>query len=113
MRLYLAGPMTGYPGMNYQAFHDAAAKLRAMGHFVCSPAELNPPDRTYRQALPNDLTWIFNHAEGIVYLDGWEESRGCAVEHALARCLELPEYALIEVLHPVEVDEALTHRDLP
>lgn len=96
MRIYLAGPMTGYPEFNYPAFHAAATKLRELGHFVCNPAELNPSDRTYRQVLSNDLIWILSHAEAIVYLDGWEASKGCAVEHALAKCLELPEYVLME-----------------
>lgn len=40
-KIYLAGPMSGLPDLNYPAFHAAAAKLRAMGHVVLNPAE-NP-----------------------------------------------------------------------
>lgn len=101
-RIYLAGPMTGYPEHNYPAFLDAAAKIRALGYFVCCPAELNPPDVTYGQALAVDLAWIISHAQGIVFLPGWENSRGCAVEHALARALDLPEYVLMEFTDPVQ-----------
>ena len=90
MRLYLAGPMSGLPQHNYPAFHRWAAAIRGMGHFVCNPAELNPINVSYGQALSVDLAWIIAHAEGVVFMDGWDNSKGCAVEHALARALDLP-----------------------
>ena len=37
-RLYVAGPMTGLPDHNYPAFAEAAARLRAVGYEVESPA---------------------------------------------------------------------------
>ena len=39
MKLYLAGPMRGMPFFNFPAFKDAAAQLRAKGHYVFNPAE--------------------------------------------------------------------------
>ncbi len=38
-KVYLAGPMRGLPLFNFPAFADAAAKLRAQGYDVFSPAE--------------------------------------------------------------------------
>lgn len=87
MKIYLAGPMSGIPDDNYPAFHKAAKKLRAAGHFVLSPAELNPPKGEYRQCLSVDLIWICQHAEAIALLPGWEYSKGAKCEHALAQCL--------------------------
>jgi hypothetical protein len=34
--------MTGLPEFNYPAFHAEAARLRAQGFEVVSPAEINP-----------------------------------------------------------------------
>lgn len=42
MKLYIAGPMTGLPDLNFPAFHAEAARLRALGYEVSNPAEINP-----------------------------------------------------------------------
>lgn len=50
--VYLSGPMTGLPDFNYPAFHDAAQRLRSIGHRVESPAENPPPARRHTLAPP-------------------------------------------------------------
>ena len=87
MKVYLAGPMSGHKDYNYPAFHKAAKRLRAAGHFVLNPAELNPPVKDYRQCLAVDLAWICAHAEAIALMPGWENSRGARVEFDLAIAL--------------------------
>ena len=42
-RIYIAGPMSGLPDLNYPAFHAMAERLRAKGLHVESPAENDPP----------------------------------------------------------------------
>ena len=37
--IYVSGPMSGLPDLNFPAFHAAAAELRALGHTVVNPAE--------------------------------------------------------------------------
>jgi nucleoside 2-deoxyribosyltransferase len=108
MKIYLAGPMRGYPNFNFPAFDFAAAKLREDGHEVFSPAErdrtihgkeleANPTGDeklaveavgfSLRQALAADTHWIANHATAIALLAGWEKSSGVAAELALAKAL--------------------------
>lgn len=110
MRIYLAGPMRGYPDFNFPAFIAAAAWLRAAGHEVFNPAERDldngfSPDGTdgteqdltdlnldLRAALAADLAWICGHADAVATLPGWEKSRGATAEVAAARALNLPVY---------------------
>lgn len=45
-RVYLSGPMTGLPELNFPAFRVEAARLRALGFEVVNPADLNPEPNT-------------------------------------------------------------------
>jgi hypothetical protein len=99
MKLYLAGPMRGIAQFNFPAFDAGAARLRARGHVVISPAELdrqsginenddNLPSDFLRGAMKRDLAAICE-CDGIALLSGWEKSKGVAVELALAKLLGL------------------------
>lgn len=88
VKCYVAGPMTGYPELNYPAFADASAKLRAMGFDVVSPAELNPITTPYREAMQNDIRALIE-CDSITMLDGWENSKGATLEHHISSVLGL------------------------
>jgi hypothetical protein len=110
MKVYLAGPMTGIPQMNFPAFDAAAKDLRARGYDVVSPAELDDPeDRTAALAsedgdinkmgpgrswgffLARDVKLIADEGiEAIVCLQGWQESRGARLETFVARLCDIP-----------------------
>lgn len=80
MRLYLAGPMTGYPQLNFPAFHDMAARLRHLGHDIINPAEINPnPGAAWTECMKADIPQMLT-CEGVVTLPGWERSRGASLE---------------------------------
>lgn len=110
MKIYLAGPMRGYPAFNYPAFHEAAEILREKGHEVFSPAERDiQRDNTdwgavsptgdlaeatkagfsLREALGDDIAYICREAEGVALLPGWEKSKGANAEKATAEALGL------------------------
>jgi nucleoside 2-deoxyribosyltransferase len=97
MKIYVAGPMSGYDDFNFPAFDAASAKLRAEGHEVFSPADEDrriygsmeniKAKANYRDCLRVDLNWILDHAEAIALLPGWEYSKGANAERALAIAL--------------------------
>lgn len=110
MKIYVAGPMRGYPEFNFPAFHAAAARLRAEGHTIFSPAEKDEEVHgkdfssafptgsleaaessgfSLRRALGDDLRWICTEAEGVYLLKGWEASKGALAEKATAEALGL------------------------
>lgn len=116
MRLYLAGPMRGYPEFNFPAFRDATAKLRKLGHEVFSPAEKDEDDGfrpggmkgdneeltavnfDLNEALAMDLVYVCKHAEAVVVLPDWDKSPGANAEIAAARALHKPVWPLANVL---------------
>lgn len=87
-RIYLAGPMTGIPNLNFQAFHAEAARLRAEGIEVINPAEINPDlNARWVDCMRADVPQLLS-CTGIHLLSGWEKSRGARLEFGLADTLE-------------------------
>ena len=87
MKVYLAGPMTGYPNLNFPLFHSEAARLRAMGYVVVNPAEINAdPNAEWAACLRNDIRALIECA-GIVLLPGYSSSRGALLEIYIAKAL--------------------------
>lgn len=93
--LYVSGPMSGLPGLNFPAFHAAAARLRAAGYEVVNPAELNPdPCATWADCMRADIKALMD-CDGIALLPGWERSKGATLETQIAWALSMP--VLVEV----------------
>jgi hypothetical protein len=81
--VYVSGPMTGKPALNFPAFHHAAAVLRAKGHKVTNPAEMDAADEGKTMDWPDylrrDIRALMD-CNAIVSLDGWQDSRGARLE---------------------------------
>lgn len=88
MKIYLSGPMRGYPDHNYPLFNSVARELRAAGHEVFNPAEFAPDlagdQFPIRKAFAAYAKFICEEAEAIVMLPGWTVSNGAKCEEALA-----------------------------
>lgn len=85
--VYVSGPMTGKPDLNFPAFHKAAASLRASGYEVVNPAELNPdPNASWEQCMRVDIAALMS-CTAIAMLPGWEHSRGAKLERQIADAL--------------------------
>lgn len=87
--LYIAGPMTGYPDLNFPAFEAAARELRAAGYTVISPAEVNP-DHTmpWVTCMKRDIKALVD-CDGVATLPHWKESRGATLEVSIATALSM------------------------
>ncbi len=104
MRWYLAGPMTGIPQHNIPAFDEAAIKLRSHGYDIISPAELDaelrpefreqaladetglvvPDGLSHGEVVARDVRMIADEADGIIFLPGWQKSKGARLEAYIA-----------------------------
>lgn len=83
-RIYLAGPMSGLPALNYPAFHARAIELRQLGHHVENPAENpEPPCGTWQGYMRLAVRQLAT-CDAVLLLPGWSKSRGACVEHQLA-----------------------------
>lgn len=83
IRVYIAGPMTGYPDFNRPAFFAKAKELREQGFHVENPAENHAPCGTWEGYMRLAIGQIITCSR-MVMLPGWENSRGATIEHKLA-----------------------------
>lgn len=83
MRIYIAGPMTGLPELNFPAFFREADRLRADGHEPVNPAELNPDGASWGDCMRKDIAELVK-CDAIQLLPGWRSSKGATLEHDIA-----------------------------
>lgn len=114
LRVYIAGPMRGYPYFNFPAFDKAAADLKCYDYEVVSPAEMDREIGFDPELLGADYDWTDLNAcefslhdaidrdvaalktcDAIFLLEGWLDSKGARAEKALADWLGL------EIIYPI------------
>jgi hypothetical protein len=85
-KVYISGPMTGLPNLNYPAFHKKAEELRLKGHEVFNPAENfdGQQDINRHVCLRQDLKLLLK-CDYVVFLEGFEASAGALLEAYVAR----------------------------
>lgn len=89
MKVYVSGPMTGWPDHNFPAFNAAADKLRAAGHDVENPADKGIIEGwSWEDYLRYDLK-ILCDCDAICLLGEWWASRGARLEQDVAQQLKL------------------------
>ena len=102
MKIYIAGPMSNLPELNFPAFHAAADDLRALGHEVVNPAELNPDtSKSWAECMKVDIAQLVT-CDAVALLPGHKESKGARIELDLAlslglRCLPIQCWLALEV----------------
>lgn len=76
--IYLCGPMSGLPDLNYPAFNQWAETLRPYGYEVASMSE-NPECPSWEHYMRLSMVQLAQ-CEGVALLDGWQGSRGARLE---------------------------------
>ena len=86
MKIYLSGKISG-TDLNYvrRLFNKVATTLQALGHEVINPlcnglSEAAP----WEEHIAKDIINLID-CEGIYMLQGWEDSQGARIEHAVAK----------------------------
>lgn len=87
--IYLSGPMTIIPGLNYPSFFAKAEELRLAGYVVKNPAEFHSKDASLDSSLPyldciHAALLEMQSCKSIALLDGWKQSTGSRMELLLA-----------------------------
>lgn len=99
-KVYIAGPMSGLPNFNIEAFDRAEKFIGERGDIAVNPAVLakkwleKNPDRNmskgeYDQLLLEGLKQIHN-CDAILMLPGWQNSNGAKAELSLALIRKIP-----------------------
>lgn len=108
--VYVAGPMSGKPQLNFPAFRRAAQRLRDAGYEVVSPVELDEEDGLdpdVDDVLPGTWEWVrclmrdlevVHEVDAVVVLPGYTKSRGAYMEANLAMMLGKPVIPLKKAL---------------
>jgi hypothetical protein len=109
MKVYVAGPMTGFPAYNHAAFAEAQARWRAAGHDVVTPFDANSRvwhrhyrrsfdpytdrceygDPLLREMFAEDVATLLS-CDAVAVLPGWERSSGVARELPIALLFKIP-----------------------
>jgi hypothetical protein len=102
LTFYLAGPMSGYPGYNFDEFDRWAEILRRGGLKIASPHEIDHGETPEtRGSLPYQ-TYIdagmklLESCGGIILIAGWPQSSGACAELSRAIDLGMPSYFACE-----------------
>jgi hypothetical protein len=88
-RLYIAGPMSGYPEANYPAFDEAQYRLEAAGYIAVNPTKVHVARCHYVDLIREDLRVMLD-CHGIAVLENWWESTGARNEVSVGGILKMP-----------------------
>lgn len=88
VRVYVVGPMDERsPRFNFGAFEEACDRLRADGYHVISPHETDPGAGTAAIAAGIEALKV---SDLVVFLQGWEDDPGAAVDVLVAEAHGVP-----------------------
>jgi hypothetical protein len=108
MKIYIAGPMTGYDQWNFPAFFEAEKQLLSLGCQVINPAHNDGPtlelalesagvperpNHSWAWYMRRDLPHVLE-VDALCVLPGWQKSKGASLEVQVDEAMGLPIYVL-------------------
>lgn len=100
-RIYISGPMSGLPRLNFPAFNIAAVRLRNLRWEVVNPVEINSdPEAHWLHCIADDLR-AMEGCTAICMLPGWEASFGARIERLAAEKLGLEIFDVADLVQEV------------
>lgn len=118
MKIYIAGPMSGYPEFNFPKFFAVQKQYEDMGWTVFNPANKDEEvgvttDASYAKGdalaliksgwdFRDAYTWDADRvieADAIYMIKGWEHSPGARGEHALAVTMQTKYPGQYEIIY--------------
>lgn len=86
MKVYISLPITGHDIEEVESSCIfAKSVLKKKGHTPVSPLDVSDnPDASYAEHMGRDISALLE-CDAVVFLEGWEESKGCTLEHAAAK----------------------------
>jgi hypothetical protein len=105
MKIYIAGKISDLDWSEVEKkFKEAADALRSAGHVALCPVEMFPENAVWDWAeyMLNDLRLIWNHADAVLMLSDWEDSKGARLERHAAQAGGKPVYYALEDVPEVQ-----------
>ena len=90
MKIYISGPITGTTDA-YERFERAEKELTREGHTVINPQMIGselPEDTEHWQFMTLSMV-LMGFCDGVLFLSGWERSKGCREEMERAQELRV------------------------
>jgi len=89
--IYIAGPMTGLPDYNYPKFNAMERTLRKAGYsMILNPADIAGGETGYHYSYYiRESLKLVSKADAVVFLNGWENSKGANLEFHAASLMGL------------------------
>ncbi len=98
MKVYISGPISNKPNLNFEAFEQAENLLLEKGYEPINPHKLGEElkgitfltkDDEYAAYMKIDIKSLVTDAEAIYMLNGWENSKGACIENIIANVIKL------------------------
>lgn len=108
MKIYISIPITGHDLTKQRAKADhVASGIVALGHEPINPfGQPEPPEQLsekerYAYYMGFDIADLLR-SDAAYFCKGWQDSKGCRLEHAAAEIYGLPIYYALDKISEVE-----------